>query len=156
MQQKTLKYILIGGVVFIWGLIIYKIIDATGEEVVPVKPSVNYNVKDMEFEKFTLNADYPDPFLPDATTVFDSVKTPGIPQPPVQQSETPKPDLSFIEYHGMINNPLKRVKVGMIKLNGKELLVKEKEEIGEVSITKIGKDVLSIFFRGQSYRIRKE
>lgn len=55
----------------------------------------------------------------------------------------------------MISNPAKKTKVGLIKFNGKDMLVREREEIGEIEIKKIGKEELSILFHHKRHSIKK-
>src|SRR5688572_33482241 len=89
MNQKALKYFLVGGVDLVWGLIIYRIVDGLGtDDNMPVLKASGVSAKSYipTTDSFTLIADYSDPFIPGADTVDADValtaKPVAAPPPP--------------------------------------------------------------------------
>src|SRR5690349_14975588 len=93
MNQKPVKYLLIGGVALVWGLIIYRVV--TGLSPDDNLPALNApNTAATSYvplsDSFTLIADYSDPFIPGSDTVDTDVEltakpvaAPAPPPPPV-------------------------------------------------------------------------
>src|SRR5688572_8436715 len=82
MNQKILRYGLIGGVTLVWGLIIYRVVDGLGDDdALPFVKSavVKTDVLEKEPEKFTLIADYPDPFIPGGEGEDTTVQVAAVP-----------------------------------------------------------------------------
>lgn len=165
MNQKILRYGLIGGVALVWGLIIYRVVDGLGEDDAPpfVKSAVvKADVLEKEPEKFTLIADYPDPFIPggegeDTSSVQVSAVPGGgggapvpVYTPPVEVYKD-----GTIKYLGMIANPAKKMKVAVIQVNGKEMTVKEKDRFEEFTVSKIERGRLVVAWKGKMVVVRR-
>src|SRR5438128_2001268 len=139
MENKYMKYGLIGGTVLVWGLIIYRVSAGIAapdrSPVSPPKPHAAAPAVDND--SFVLYADYPDPFIPekDSVEVMDLKKNIAVsPAPPgVAAPAGPKPPTtletlkSMFQYVGMIGNPGKKMKIAIVILHGREQLVREKE-----------------------------
>jgi hypothetical protein len=166
MKQQSLKYLLIGLVALIWGLIIYRVIKGLGGDddkitILPPKKKIDYT---SPADSFVLLADYPDPFLP-TEDVIDSVDTPNekvsnasftnIVPTPVIQPQPPAFDPSTIQYSGIIVNPEKKIKIAILTIVGREYLATEKEKINEYLVKKIEKDRLIIIYKKETYTIPK-
>lgn len=161
MSSKTMRYVLIAGVVFIWGTILYKVISAMSDNtVLPVQSNpVVTPIANLKQEDFYLFANYPDPFIPEenidtipvkATTVASVAPSSSI-TPPIP----PKPDVNFIQYHGCILNSEKKVKIGLISFRGTDLLIREKDKREEVLFRKIYPDRIEVIYKGQLFTINK-
>jgi hypothetical protein len=162
MNQKPVKYFLIGGVVVVWGLIIYRVIDGLNPDDVPAIKVVNTMATNYipPTDTFTLIADYSDPFIPGEDTVEAdmTVKTAVAPPPSPPPVVKPPPDTykeGTIQYEGMISNPAKKIKLGTIVIKGKEMLVKEKEKVEDYLIEKITAETIVIRYKGKKIPISK-
>jgi len=166
MKQKNTKYLLIAIVTLIWSIIIYKVVNAIGQNG-PITSTVN--TKEYAIDRkpagdsFSLYANYPDPFIPDADTSLhvevakgNTVLSPGN-QPVsglVANSHPIKPDPStFIKYHGMVYNPEKKIKAALLTINSKEITLKEKEMAENVTIKKILTDRIQVLYNHKIYTI---
>jgi hypothetical protein len=157
MPPKILKYLLIAGVIAIWGTVIYKVIAGQGEPLQkftkPI-PAMEISVNRPK-ETFFLFANYPDPFLADEEDI-DTILNEPVPAPPLAPAPvTVAPDLSFIQYHGVITNTDKKSKVALISLHGIEWMIKEKETKEGILVRKIHTDSLDILFNNKKYSIHK-
>jgi hypothetical protein len=164
MNQKILRYGLIGGVTLVWGLIIYRVVDGLGDDdALPFVKSavVKADVLEKEPEKFTLIADYPDPFIPggegeDTAALVSTVPGAGGGAPvPVYTPPVEVYKEGTIKYLGMIANPAKKMKVAVIQVNGKEMTVKEKDRIEEFVVRKIERERLVVVWKGKEVVVRR-
>ncbi len=161
MKPKATKYVLIAGVVLIWGIVIYRVIKGLKRD--NEFPVVNKRVAPFKYDavkdSFILFANYPDPFL--ASVETDTAETNKIPSTaqnfsseiyqknhPVQRP--PQIDINSIRYQGMIANPEKKKKVAFLTIAGKEYTVKENDKIEGLVIRKITIDKISVFANGKT------
>lgn len=174
MNQKKVRYFLIGGVAVVWGLIIYRVIDGLSgdDDLPPISlPAPRAAAQAAVNDSFTLIADYPDPFLADEDTVV-SVTPLNATQAGVQANNaqavnqssfnsTPPPSApkgyveGTIQYMGMIANPDKKLKIGTISLQGKEMFVKEKDNVNGYTIMKITPESLEVKYKGKKVVVRR-
>jgi hypothetical protein len=161
MNQKPVKYFLVVGVVVVWGLIIYRVLDRLNPDDVPVIKASNTiaTTYTPPTDSFSLIADYTDPFIPEEDTVEANmtVMPPAAPAPSLLPVVKP-PDTykeGTIQYEGMISNPVKKLKLGTISINGKEMLVKEKDKVEEYVIEKITAETIIIRYKGKKIPIRR-
>ena len=164
MNQKALKYFLVGGVAVVWGLIIYRIVDGLGtDDNMPVLKASGVSTKSYipTTDSFTLIADYSDPFIPGADTVDADVALKAKPvatTPPPPVVDKPPADTykeGTIQYLGIIANPVKKLKLATINLNGKEMLVKEKEKVEGYVIQKITAETIVIRYKNKNITIQR-
>jgi hypothetical protein len=163
MNQKALKYFLVGGVAIVWGLIIYKIVDGLDtEDTMPVLKASGISAKSYipTTDSFTLIADYSDPFIPGSDTVdADVALTPKpvvAPPPPVVTS--PPVDTykeGTVQFLGMISNPAKKLKLGSITINGKDMLVREKDKVDGYVIQKITAEAIVIRYKNKNITVQR-
>ena len=161
MNQKAIRYFLITGAVLIWGLIIYRVATAAGgDDFPPVTAPVHAVAPDaLPVDSFSLYANYPDPFIPDTGTVIItptantttplSPSAPAAPGPP----SPVKVDISFIQYHGMIYNPSKKLKTALMSIRGKETMLREKDSEGEITVRKIQGDRILFLYQHKMYTV---
>lgn len=166
MNQKAVRYGLIAGVAVVWGLIIYRVVDGlTGDD--DLKPgilAVSKNaVPEEKEERFTLIADYPDPFLAGGDSSATSVTAPAVAMqtvapPPVRTTPPPDPNAykeGMIQYLGMISNPEKKLKIASVNIKGTELLVREQEQVMGFTIKKIEAGGIVVVYRGKKLVINR-
>jgi len=159
-----LRYGLVCLAVFVWGAIIYRVVAGMSgpeSQVIPVKKQTAAPPARVS-DNFVLNADYPDPFIPEADTLsaIETKKTVAGPVTPVTAppvvSAPPEPAVSsFLQYIGMIGNPGKKRRIAILSLHGKEILVKENEKKDGVLVKKIDGDRIRIVYKGKVYIIEK-
>jgi type II secretory pathway component PulC len=162
-NTKSTKYLLLTGVMLIWGLIIYRVIhglDRDNDAV--IMTSHNEGLKYVALaDTFALVANYPDPFLStqDETAekenevLTDQQITP-VPVMPTQRKSSI--DLHTLHYQGMILNPDTKKKVGILTIDGKQVMVKEQDKIEGFLIRKITKDKITIAVDGKNTEIERD
>jgi len=122
----------------------------------------DYSIKS---DSFFLFANYADPFIPEIDTLQQQIdnidkqlkasenKLSSVNNTPNSYSATPipaKPDLSFINYSGIIiNKDEKNKKAGFITLRGKEIMIKEGQKIEDIQIKKMEKGRLIFLYRNK-------
>jgi hypothetical protein len=164
MNNKYLKYFLIVAAIGIWGLIIYRIIQASkgGPDASIGFDSTPGNLMtDVTADTFTLNADYPDPFIPEKEEE-DSVSESKSPD---ENIGVPSPELAplseesiagLIKFRGIVENPQKKIRVAIVSINGREYVVHERDKVEGIYITKIMREKLKINYKNNQYDIEKE
>lgn len=147
MKSKKSLYILIPLVVVVWGIIIFRVLNMTGN------PEIN-NVLEFHvandtdaivFEKpKKLLLNYADPFLKNLPKAEKQSKNSGYvslfnnnPEPKIKEIDWPE-----VNYQGIIEN--KNKKVAIIKINDKKYLVSNGQNIKEMRVEGLYKD--SIIF----------
>jgi hypothetical protein len=171
MNGKYLRYFLMGAVVFIWGVIVVRIVYGLGEAKTPAlqsKAAADPEIT-IEVDSFTLNADYPDPFLPEkdgddtASKTDAGVKTgnavspatgPAVP-PAAGPAVTKETVRGIIQYKGLFGNPKKRNAIAIVVIHGKSAIVREKDRVEGIYIEKIGKAELHIVYKGLAFTVDK-
>jgi len=168
MNNKYVKYFLIIAVVAVWATIIYRVAGglSSGTQAIPLPIPVSRNELKLNSDTFALNADYPDPFLPDAdSAAADTISTRKI-SPALSAANagaagsashvpTSESVAGIIQLGGIIMNPQRRSRIAIITLRGKEHLVREKEKVEDVYIKSISKDKIRILYKGELFTIVK-
>jgi hypothetical protein len=155
MKNKRLTYILVPLVLLIWGIIFYKIFTHldNGNET-PLndrglkKTIVNENDKDT----FTIKANYKDPFLSghQKPLTWDegqgqiSTGISGFSKKTASKPEIIIPDL---RYFGLIYNENNKQKLGLFRLNNKDIILKEGQLFEELQIVGLFNDSVKTTFR---------
>lgn len=171
MENKYLKYVLIGVVVIVWGAIIFRVAGGvSGPDATPavIPHPVKKEVAALP-DSFVLFADYPDPFIPEEDTLdpIGGKKTPAPPAGTAPATTTgtgamgtipkpaPPPVTSYLQYIGMIGNPEKKLKIAIISLHGQEILLREKEKREDLVVKKIEKDRIQVVYKGKTLELFK-
>ena len=150
-------------VALVWGLIVYRIVAGMSdddENTIVAKHKEIRNYTEPK-EVFTLNLNYPDPFLKGGSTA--SAQGYSINTGSVQTTNTSKKkaiikearpitpavviDWSFIHYIGLIGNKTNAQKIGLANINSKETVLKEKDLVDGVSVLRLSKDTLFISYK---------
>jgi type II secretory pathway component PulC len=160
MDQKALKYSLIVGLTIVWSLIIYRVVNGlkdNNNQTPPTRKTVKFDYS-IRSDSFTLIADYPDPFLRDndvATSEKDTASKALIekPIPDLIQNSKPKIDVQFV---GLISNPESKKKIAIISISGKQHLVREKEKVDDLFVSKITKERVTVLINGKIEQIARQ
>lgn len=158
MKNKAMTYVLGFAVVAVWGLIIYRILQATGGDDTPSFQNATV-VKKEAFNDYAIPKDtthlllnYRDPFsekkidtmvIP-ARKTMDHLKNNFAPAKPVK----PAINWNFIRYTGFINNPGSKKFLAMISINGREVMMAEGETVDQVKLIKNSRDSVKIMYQG--------
>ncbi len=154
MKNKNLIYVLMPLVILIWGLIIYKIIAGMNDDKPSnsvYKPLVTEDSKELT-DTFSLYANYNDPFLSGTVRLSRNVVETEMLSNRRSLSNVnntpPKPDL---QYFGIISNAKNKYKVGLIKIQGVDYLLKEGDfSVNKLKVYKLFKD--SVIVMQQNYK----
>jgi hypothetical protein len=165
MKKNSFKYVLIGGVLLIWGTIIYKIITSLGRETEsPVVTPLEVTSRVNNADTFSLLLNYEDPFLViEEDMPVDTIQNneaSKITEPssvissnPNFSTVQPKPD--FIKYTGYIYNPAKKKQIAMVTIREECFAMEENEEKNDVLLKKISKATITIRYKGAKFTIAK-
>ena len=157
MKNKKLIYFLGFVVVMVWGIIIYRIIDASSGSDDPVPVASNtpekeaYNDFAVAKDTTRLLLNYRDPFglIKQKDTVSLAVKK-SYHKSIVSMPQKPVFNWGFIQYSGYIRNPGSRKLITLININGKNEMLSEGESRDNVKLIKNLKDSIKISFNGKT------
>lgn len=157
MKNKKLTYFLGLLVVMVWGIIIYRVFDASSgsddDTVQPVSSTPHkepYNDFAITKDTTHLLLNYRDPFglIKQKDTVPLSVQRSFHKNIPL----IPKPAFNwgFIRYSGYIRNPVSKKLITLISINGKNEMLSEGESKDQVKLIKNLRDSIKISFNGKT------
>lgn len=167
-KNKTTTYILLTGVLLIWGLVFYRVFAGLSSEdeisyQLPQKKIVQ-DIEQNKEEAFVLFANYRDPFLGNTSkaisgagsvTVVPGNNTSQVKSKKKEPEKKEPTDWSFLDYIGIVNNKETNKQVGLLVISGKEYMVNDKDVINEVTIVKKVKDSLLVEYRGEKKWLRR-
>jgi hypothetical protein len=160
--NKYLQYFLIIAVIGVWGAVMYRLIHGLSDKNIPIIASNVPIQSDIEnpIDTFSLYADYPDPFLPDTDTLSSEDVKKVSEKSDFNSSNSKSEDntaliIAAIKYNGIIENTDKKSTVGIITINGKEFLVKEKQKVDDIMIKNIRKDSVHVSYKGKLFYIKR-
>ncbi|PRY48083.1 hypothetical protein B0I27_11617 [Arcticibacter pallidicorallinus] len=161
MKNKTMTIVLIVSVMAVWGIVFYRIFQASGEEssfitAAGAKKSTyesldEYRMKDT----LVLALNYRNPFSGRQMQVAIPPAVPEATDQPVTSMSnyaTPEPEVnwSVIKYTGYIVNPeFKRI-VALMTIQGKEFMLTEGQQAGGVKILKNNRDSVKVSYLGKT------
>ena len=142
MKNKKVIYVLIPLVIFVWGFIGYRIFALLKQK---DTSSFQHHMEKLQLQEkeiidtFYLIADYPDPFLK-SNTGYRTNKTSKYRNS--QKKNQKKRDIRWpnIEYKGLIKNQKTEKTVINIKINNKNMLMSEGDEMEQVRLLKVFND----------------
>ncbi len=162
MKNKKMLYILVPLTALLWGMIIYKIMNAvngTGEAV--FQPlSVDVQQSEMISDTFTIEANYRDPFNSKEVRKV-SIQTNSLLQNNNIQTKNKieKPVVSVsmpnVVYMGMIKNQKQNKQIVMIQINGNINNMIVGDKIDGVELVKIYKDSVEMKFNKERFFVRR-
>ncbi|WP_184550895.1 hypothetical protein [Mucilaginibacter sp. FT3.2] len=158
-KNKVLTYLMVAGVLVVWGLIIYKVVLAYsgGTDDTYVPPTAAKEIfNDFAIPKDTgrLLLNYRDPF--GLAAKKDTAK----PRPagrlllkPVT-AMPPAFNWDIIRYSGYIKNPGSKKLMAFLHINGKEVTMSEGETVDQVKLVRNLKDSILVQHAGKTRYIR--
>lgn len=155
MKSKKTIYFLLLIVIFIWGLIVYRIystinrsaaLTMSSDVAIPEKSSSNF--------EYEIKANYNDPFLgklEEGKKVYLKPKNDN-----QTKSLTSVPLLwPEIKYGGIIKNQQSNQQLVLVTVQGNGKIMKVDQTIGEITLNKIYRDSIEIYFKGEKKFFRK-
>ena len=155
-------YILIPLTALLWGMIIYKIMNAVNgtEEAVFQPLSVDVQKSEMISDTFTIAANYRDPFNSKEIKKISIQNNSIQPNNNIQiKNKIEKPVVSVsmpnVVYMGMIKNQKQNKQIVMIQINGTINNMKAGDKIDGVELVKIYKDSVEMKFNKERFFVKK-
>jgi hypothetical protein len=154
MKQKKSTYFLGAAVLVIWGMIIYRTVDAASDKTPPTidqipaakTPFNDYSLKE-DTTRLLLN--YSDPFRLSKDqakdTAFHKIKPEKLTNS--VKSSTPEMNWNFVKYAGYVANPGQKRTLALVFINGKSVLLAEGETADDIKLIKNMRDSIKIKFR---------
>lgn len=144
MQKKTTLYLLFPLVVIIWGIVIYKVVGAFGDEKTykPTSIKISGNeIKRVKKDTFSLLPIDRDPFL------GHYYKKPVTTKPTLVSPET-KVEWPEISYLGLITDTGNSSEVHILQVNGKQFLIQKSGTAGEIKLIGSKPGQVTLYYRG--------
>jgi len=157
MKNKKLTYVLGIVVAVIWGVIIYRVIVASGgsDDNLPVvaKTAVKEPYDDDKPPKDTIHLllNYRDPF--GLVQFKDTTRASANKRTVTNRTVAPIFDWSFIKYSGYIRNPGSKKLIAIMSINGESVTMAEGETADKVKLIKNMRDSVKVSFNGRSHFI---
>jgi len=151
MKNKKLLYILIPLCAFVWGAILYNIMNVVsdGEELVAANSVIVEKTAVVhKAETFSINVNYRDPFL-------DKVFKPRVVKKVERQIKKQPFVWPKIEFQGVFKKPNSSDLLGIISVNGSEEIVQKGATIDEVKIISIKSNEIKVSFKGETKKFLK-
>lgn len=154
MKNKSLRYILIFSVIFVWGTIAYKIftyVNSDDSEIQSQNTIQQKNEQSSATDTFHLVANYRDPFL--GRTTLTNVQNANPNSQKIikteKQKEVPKIENKVISwpkltYLGIIVNQKSKNQTGLLKVNGKDFIIHQGNIVAEMEIVKLYNDSVTV------------
>ena len=153
-NSKTTVYILLPAVIFIWGLIFYRIfggVDTASVKQLSRREAIPTRQKEILGEAtFQLDLTYADPFLGGKAKRKEDKTESTI---TAETSPTPEPALPLVEYRGCIAN--QRGITAYLVVNGQVNLCGKGQELEGLQIIEIREDSLWVDFGKEKKWIKK-
>ncbi|KZS40907.1 hypothetical protein AWE51_24195 [Aquimarina aggregata] len=149
LKGKKGLYILLPLVVFIWGAIIFQITDAFTDddpEIANIGPIAFSKIESKERDRFSISDVTRDPFL---GTVYKPKKEPVKKVAQVKKTVINWPS---IRYKGVVTGGNGATAIYLVEINGTDQLMKRKDVISEVKLTKGNSSWVQLQYKGKIKR----
>jgi len=143
-NKKNIK-ILLPVVIFIWGILIYKIVDAFSNDELPIATKMASNFiapKAQLKETFALLTIDSDPFL---GTLYTQKKQKGKSNKPAQEIIWPA-----IVCQGIVSGKTAKSRVYILQVNGQQYLVKKGDTLLQMKVLKSTLETVKLKYKGQT------
>ncbi|MHA7057056.1 hypothetical protein ACWGOQ_0007545 [Aquimarina sp. M1] len=148
LKGKKGLYILLPLVVFIWGAIIFQVVDAFSDDdpVVSDITKVSFAaIETKEREKFTIGEVDRDPFL---GTIYRPKKILKISTKPIiKKQEVVWPS---IRYKGLVADQNNATVIFLVEINGSDQLMKIKDSFSEIKLIKSSSGSIKLRYKGET------
>ncbi len=165
-KGKTLTYLLIAGVVAVWGLIFYRVYIGMSEEELDTPVAVStkvpyFKMVDHHQDQVSLDLNYRDPFA--QATAYDVAKpatvkpentAPARPQMAMPMAQKPQVNWSNVQYTGYVNNAASKQKMVILSVNGNTAVLAEGQSAHGVKLLKYLGDSVSVQYQGEKKNIK--
>ncbi|MBQ4804326.1 hypothetical protein J8L88_15790 [Aquimarina sp. MMG015] len=148
LKGKKGLYILLPLVVFIWGAIIFQVVDAFSDEdpVMSTITNVSFaTIKTKEREKFSISDVDRDPFL---GTIYRPKKT--TPKKGKTKSKKQETIWPSIRYKGLVSAQNNSSAIFLVEINGTDQLMKIKDSFSEVQLIKGSSSAIKLKYKGST------
>jgi len=165
-KGKTLTYLLIAGVVAVWGLIFYRVYIGMSEEDldIPVAAATKvpyFKMLDHHEDQVNLDFSYRDPFSGSNTyevakPVVSRSENVAIPRPATISPMASKPQVNWsnVQYTGYVNNAASKQKMVILSVNGNTAVLAEGQTAHGVKLLKYLGDSVSVQYQGEKKNIK--
>jgi hypothetical protein len=161
MKNKATTYVLLLAAFVVWGLLIYRVVQAyAGDETAsalyqpPLKKEA-YNDYAIKADTSRLKLNYRDPFGLAKTPDTSRKKTGPVVAIAALKRTEPAVDFGFIRYLGFIANPGSKKVISILQLNGASQMLADGESAGEVKLLKNLQDSVKISYHNHTKYIKK-
>ncbi len=154
MNKRIIQSILIAGVVFVWGLVIYRLVSSPSEDDMQLSDNTSRPYAthtEFNFRDSALYLSYHDPFLSKSYSPSPPTeKRTSLPTAPRKKEnlvEVPKITTPWPEvvYKGVISNKSRGEQLlAMVVINGREQIVRNGEIISGFEVVGITSDLISL------------
>jgi hypothetical protein len=159
MKKKKIIYLMLPVVILVWGFVFYQLYSYFFSKPKIANQETIYQINEDEIKRdtFSIVANYRDPFLGTKASINnEAIKTNNYTSNKTVTGSKVTTELwPSIEYHGMIKNNNSNKRVGIIKIDGKEFLVKEGDEKYDVKIIQIDKEEIKVRFQKENRTVTK-
>ena len=158
MKQKKTTYLLGVAVLIIWGIIVFRVINASEDGAVFISstkstsnPALNDYAVKIDTAKLELN--YRDPFK--TSQLPDTLRNNAPIRPTITMALKKKVEIdwSFIRYSGYVANLGQRKVFSLIIVRGKSFMLAEGERFEDIKLIKNMRDSIKISFNHQTKTI---
>lgn len=147
-------------IILVWGLVFYQLFSYffSSPTYAKEETTLEVNVDEIKADTFSIVANYRDPFLGKKIRTYTatSANTNQINKSKRKTSNQPTPTNKpwpIIKYKGMIKNNNSEKRVGIVKIDGKERLVKEGDVLNDIKVLSIGKQSIKVKFQKEQKEI---
>ncbi len=154
MSKSKGKNIILGIlVIFVWGLIGYKVLsyfnDSSNLDLPNVNPVKSAGIK-VKKEKFRIDASYSDPFLKEVKVKTSNTRnTQNYNEYTNYQTANIQVSWPAIVYSGIIETTDKNNRIGLLKINNSNFLVKNQDSLMNVRVISVYKDSISLRYSNE-------
>lgn len=158
MKSKKNLYFLLPAVVFVWGFIIYRIVDFGEEEVGSqrVLPRIT-RVDTLDQPIYELKKNYTDPFLKHLAVSQNTTNTAPVQEPSTSPSVSANKETTDFQvvYKGFIIETGGRSKIALVTIDSQEVFLREREEYQSYMLLKIYADSVTMKKEDMQFSIAK-
>jgi len=158
-KNRKLIYILLPLTLFIWGMIVYKIVFDTNTQEENTSFVQNANRKKTAAvppDTFELLLNYPDPFLKDERRKVTTPSNSPISAPPKTDKKAEQTvNWPKLKYEGSVRHVKEGVTLAIVNINGTSKFMKAGETVDNVKLIQIYNDSITVNFQTQKRTVKK-
>ncbi len=160
MANRKVILFLLPLVLIIWGVIIYRIINAIADHELPVAEEIHRTAPPKKGQvQFTLALNYPDPFLgtpkPRSKPASKETKVTQTKPKKVLEKKVTSPSQPVLRYNGRVENRSSNQERHLISLNGNPHIVTIGQEVDGVVLKKVYQDSVQFKWNKETIFVRR-